>query len=212
MHVVKRRMQHVQHAMHRAKQATHAVRRPIPGVDRSMHLVDQSLHRVDRSMHAVKRPRRAAGRPKRRAGSNTMARRLAAWPRRTAIHPQIRGPSGPPENPGAATTIGNMGRRSPRREYSDGDDLAKINGVDRSVAYRILKGDRGLTDARRNLRDRRGKWRLPLNEGEEPQMGFRQKRNLTPVAPAHRLRFWVGVCSSQTRPAIPAGAELGGVA
>ena len=38
-----------------------------------------------------------------------------------------------------------------------GDDLAKIIGVDRSVAYRILKGERGLTtDHVKALRDRFG--------------------------------------------------------
>ena len=38
-----------------------------------------------------------------------------------------------------------------------GDDLAKILGVDRSVAYRILKGERGLTTAHlKALRDRFG--------------------------------------------------------
>jgi HTH-type transcriptional regulator / antitoxin HigA len=38
-----------------------------------------------------------------------------------------------------------------------GDDLAAILGVDRSVAYRILKGDRGLTTAHvKALRDRFG--------------------------------------------------------
>jgi len=38
-----------------------------------------------------------------------------------------------------------------------GDDLAKIIGVDRSVAYRILKGERGLTTAHiRALRKRFG--------------------------------------------------------
>ena len=38
-----------------------------------------------------------------------------------------------------------------------GDDLAMILGVDRSVAYRILKGERGLTTAHlRSLRERFG--------------------------------------------------------
>jgi HTH-type transcriptional regulator / antitoxin HigA len=38
-----------------------------------------------------------------------------------------------------------------------GDDLAKILGVDRSVAYRILKGERGLTAAHiKALRDKFG--------------------------------------------------------
>jgi len=38
-----------------------------------------------------------------------------------------------------------------------GDDLAKIVGVDRSVAYRILKGERGLTTAHvKALRERFG--------------------------------------------------------
>ena len=38
-----------------------------------------------------------------------------------------------------------------------GDDLAKILGVDRSVAYRILKGERGLTTVHvKALRDRFG--------------------------------------------------------
>jgi len=38
-----------------------------------------------------------------------------------------------------------------------GDDLADILGVDRSVAYRILKGERGLTTAHvKALRDRFG--------------------------------------------------------
>lgn len=38
-----------------------------------------------------------------------------------------------------------------------GDDLASILGVDRSVAYRILKGERGLTTAHvKALRDRFG--------------------------------------------------------
>jgi HTH-type transcriptional regulator / antitoxin HigA len=38
-----------------------------------------------------------------------------------------------------------------------GDDLAPILGVDRSVAYRILKGERGLTTAHvKALRDRFG--------------------------------------------------------
>ena len=38
-----------------------------------------------------------------------------------------------------------------------GDDLAKIVGVDRSVAYRILKGERGLTTTHiKALRERFG--------------------------------------------------------
>jgi HTH-type transcriptional regulator / antitoxin HigA len=38
-----------------------------------------------------------------------------------------------------------------------GDDLAEVLGVDRSVAYRILRGDRGLTTAHvKTLRDRFG--------------------------------------------------------
>jgi HTH-type transcriptional regulator/antitoxin HigA len=38
-----------------------------------------------------------------------------------------------------------------------GDDLASILGVDRSVAYRVLKGERGLTTAHvKALRDRFG--------------------------------------------------------
>jgi HTH-type transcriptional regulator/antitoxin HigA len=39
----------------------------------------------------------------------------------------------------------------------NGDDLAKTLGIDRSVAYRILKGERGLTTAHvKVLRDRFG--------------------------------------------------------
>jgi HTH-type transcriptional regulator/antitoxin HigA len=44
-----------------------------------------------------------------------------------------------------------------RENDPTGDDLAKIVGVDRSVAYRILKGERGLTMAHlKALRERFG--------------------------------------------------------